>query len=108
MQKIAAITNAAKTKCVYTEQRIITQARKMSAYNEIESLQSWLLSACDTFAQRQKCRKRKSLSLIEKYAIIQEKENDPSLTLDQLSTRYSCGKSTISEVLGKQRSKILT
>ena len=53
MQKITAITNAAIMKCVYTEPMIITQARKMCGYNEIESLHSWLLSACDTFAQRQ-------------------------------------------------------
>ena len=40
MQKITAIMNAAITEYVYTEPMIITQARKMWAYNEIESLHS--------------------------------------------------------------------
>ena len=53
MQKIMAISNAAISKCVYTEPMIITQAWKMCAYNEIESLHSWFLSTCETLAQRQ-------------------------------------------------------
>ena len=51
--------------------------------------------------------KRKSLNLSEKYVIIKEKERNPSITIEVLGKKYGCGKSTISEILNKQRDQII-
>ena len=50
--------------------------------------------------------KRKSLTVADKHAIIEEKENNPTLTMDQLAYKHGVAKSTISGILGPQRSKI--
>ena len=49
--------------------------------------------------------KRKSLTVADKHAIIEEK-NNPTLTMDQLAYKHGVAKSTISGILGPQRSKI--
>ena len=50
--------------------------------------------------------KRKSPTVADKHAIIEEKENNPTLTMDQLADKHGVAKSTISGILGPQRSKI--
>ena len=52
-------------------------------------------------------RKRKSLTISEKYAIIEYRDNSPNESLENLATRFNCGRSTVSEILGKQRQGII-
>ena len=51
--------------------------------------------------------KRKSLTLEDKYKGINENIRNPTRSNGSLSAKFNCGKSTISEILGKQRTKIL-
>jgi len=50
---------------------------------------------------------RKSLNFSEKYLIVKEKERNPSITIEALAKKYGCGKSTISEILKKQKNQIV-
>ena len=52
-------------------------------------------------------RKRKSLTISEKYAIIEYRDINSNESLKKLATRFNCGRSTISEILGKQKQGII-
>ena len=51
--------------------------------------------------------KFKSLNLMEKYIIIKEKELNPNIIIEVLSKKYCYVKSTISEILKKQKDQIV-
>ena len=51
--------------------------------------------------------KKKSLTISEKYAIIEYRDKNSNESLEKLATRFNCGRSTISEILGKQKQGII-
>ena len=52
-------------------------------------------------------RKRNSLTISEKYAIIEYRDKNSNESLENLATRFNCGRSTISEIMGKQKQGII-
>ena len=62
---------------------------------------------CYVQGMQSSSRKRKSLTISEKYAIIEYRDNSPNESLENLATRFNCGRSTVSEILGKQRQGII-
>ena len=52
-------------------------------------------------------KKRKALTLQQKYKIICDRNQNPHTTNESLAAKYDCGKTTISDILGKQKNKIV-
>ena len=49
--------------------------------------------------------KKRSLTVADKHTIIDEKENNPRLTMDQLADKHGVAKLTIMGIIGPQRPK---
>ena len=47
------------------------------------------------------------MSIIEKYDVIQFRESNPTISIEKIAEHFKYGRSTVSEILGKQKSSII-